>query len=77
MSTQLKFRQDKGVSQADITPDKSNKNHKKVVASNADFFSEWAIEKCTIKIPKPKKGGNSAEPASDNTSQTTYYNQYY
>jgi len=77
MSTQLKFRQEKGVSQADITQNKSNNTHKIEVASNADFFSEWAIEKCTIKIPKPKKGGNSAEPSSDITSQSTYYNQYY
>jgi hypothetical protein len=77
MSLRYKYKQDKGVSQADLTPVDLINDHKKVVASNADYYSEWAIEKCAVEKPKSEKSGNSAEYTSVNNCQTTNYDQYY
>jgi len=77
MSLRYKYKDDKGVSHADLSQNELNNNHKKVVASNADYYSEWAIEKCDIEKPKSKKSRNSAEYTSVNNCQTTNYDQYY
>lgn len=72
-----KFSPDKGGSQEVLNPNESTNNRKKLVASNADYYSEWAIETCTIEKPKSKKFGNPAKPASDNAFQTANSDQYY
>lgn len=61
MSTQNKFRQDKGVSQEEIDLHGSQNKHKKLVASNADFYTEWTTEKTPIEKPKSGTFKNSIE----------------
>jgi len=77
MNTELKFRENKGIKQVDLNSNELKTSHKKMVTSTADFYSEWAIEKCSIEKPKSKKFGNSAESTSVNAYQTTNYDQYY
>jgi hypothetical protein len=77
MSLRYKYKQDKGVSQADLTPQELINDHKKVVESNADYYSEWAIEKCTIEKPKSRKSGKYPQSTSDSAYQTNNYDQYF
>lgn len=77
MSLRYKYKQEKGVSQADLTPEELNNDHKKEVESNADYYSEWAIEKCSFEKPKSRKSGKSPQSTSDSTYQTENYDQYF
>jgi hypothetical protein len=54
MSTQIKFREDKRVSQANLNSQEANKNHKNLVALSADYYSEWTTEKKFIEPPSGK-----------------------
>lgn len=77
MSLRYKYKQDKENSQADIKSNELNNNPKKLVASNADYYSEWAVEKCSIEKPKQKKNRHSSEPASGIDYLPTNHDQYY
>ena len=77
MSAQSKFRQDTKVSDAELNSNELLNNQKKRVATNADYYSEWAVENCSVEKPKSKKPVNSAEPASGFTYQTSNSEQYY
>jgi len=61
MSPHNKFRQEMEVSQADLNSQESQNKKKKLVASSADFYTEWATEKTSIEKSKSGSFENSIE----------------
>lgn len=69
MSTQIKYRQDTKVSQADLNSNKANNNRNKLVVASAEYFSEWATERNSFENSKSEKTGNSIERSTGKSSQ--------
>jgi len=67
MSTKIKFRQDRRVSQADETSNDSYNNHHIDVTSSisSDYYTEWTTGKNLNEIPNSERIGGLAELPSD------------